>query len=88
MLSGTKLDLSYQMYAADACGDIEAQREKILKWLVVTDPSPGHARTLSLHERHTSAWLTRDTACKDWIGGSGCFLWLYGIPGSGKTILS
>lgn len=61
--------------------------EKVLKWLVTTDPSPNHNTACALHDSHTGTWITRSNKYKDWKNGSARFLWFHGIPGAGKTIL-
>lgn len=68
-------------------GDVDAERQSILKWLVSTDPSPNHNKACELHESHTGNWFTSSPEYEDWIGGSTRFLWLHGIPGAGKTVL-
>lgn len=61
--------------------------EKVLKWLVTTDPSPNHNSACALHDSHTGTWMTRSNEYQDWKNGSARFLWFHGIPGAGKTIL-
>lgn len=55
---------------------------------MITDPSSIHNGALYLREPHTGKWLNCWPDYQDWIHGSTNFLWLYGIPGSGKTILA
>jgi Cdc6-like AAA superfamily ATPase len=55
---------------------------------VITDPSSNHNGAWSLREPNTGKWLIRSPDYVDWMKGSTSFLWLYGIPGSGKTILA
>lgn len=62
-------------------------REKVLKWLVTTDPSLNHNTACALHDSHTGTWVTRSKEYRDWKDGSARFLWFHGIPGAGKTIL-
>src|SRR6202023_1408526 len=66
----------------------DSNRKSILDWLVGTNPSENHNRAPGLHELHTGRWLTRSPAYRGWLNGSNRFLWLHGIPGSGKTILA
>ncbi len=40
-----------------------------------------------MHEADTGSWLIDSPAYSDWYKNSGRFFWLYGIAGSGKTIL-
>jgi hypothetical protein len=67
---------------------LDEKRESTLKSLVITDPSSIHNGAWELHEPHTSQWLTRCPDYKDWIHGTTSLIWLYGIPGSGKTVLA
>jgi Cdc6-like AAA superfamily ATPase len=55
---------------------------------VATDPSSNHNRACDLHEPHTGNWLTKSPEYENWVNGSTRFLWLHGIPGSGKTVLA
>jgi Cdc6-like AAA superfamily ATPase len=55
---------------------------------VATDPSPNHNRACDLHEPQTGTWLISSPEYEDWANGSTRFLWLHGIPGSGKTVLA
>ncbi|KAI9766841.1 MAG: hypothetical protein M1839_004764 [Geoglossum umbratile] len=66
----------------------DAERDAILKWLVATDPSSNHNAAWNLREPHTGKWLTHMRDYESWRQGSLDFLWLHGIPGSGKTILA
>jgi NACHT domain len=69
-----------------ACAD--ESHNKILQWLVSTDPSPIHNKSCELHETHTGKWLTRYQEYQDWKSGSTRLLWIHGIPGAGKTVLA
>lgn len=44
----------------------------------------------ALKERfaETGTWFTESLVASSWKKASGSFLWLYGIPGCGKTVLS
>jgi NACHT domain len=55
---------------------------------VTTDPSSNHTDACGLHEPETGKWLLRSPDYQNWKGGSNRFLWLHGIPGAGKTVLS
>jgi hypothetical protein len=54
----------------------------------VTDPTSLHERALKLHESHTGQWVLRSDSWKRWFHGDERFLWIHGIPGSGKTVLA
>jgi len=59
----------------------------MLKWLVTTDPSPDHNTACSRHDSHTGKWLSKSPEYQSWTTSKTRFLWLYGIPGAGKTVL-
>jgi hypothetical protein len=62
--------------------------DKIKGWLCPPDPSKNanHARTLR-HEG-TGAWLLKSSVFQSWHSGSCRHLWLHGLAGYGKTVLS
>jgi hypothetical protein len=41
-----------------------------------------------LHQEHTGGWFVNGTAFTDWIKSDRSKLWVYGIAGAGKTVLS
>lgn len=61
---------------------------RIRSWLCPPDPSANanHARTLR-HEG-TGAWLLENPVFQSWHSGSHRHLWLHGLAGCGKTVLS
>ncbi|RYP60200.1 hypothetical protein DL769_008224 [Monosporascus sp. CRB-8-3] len=66
------------------------QRQAIVRWLQRADPSPLHCEAFKKHEKHTSAWLFKSSEWNYWIQNNedGRFLWINGIPGAGKTVLT
>ncbi|KAJ5835750.1 NACHT nucleoside triphosphatase [Penicillium robsamsonii] len=62
--------------------------DKIRRWLCPPDPSinANHAKTLR-HEG-TGVWLLEHPIFKSWYSGSRRHLWLHGLAGCGKTVLS
>ncbi|KAH7386811.1 hypothetical protein DE146DRAFT_759229 [Phaeosphaeria sp. MPI-PUGE-AT-0046c] len=61
---------------------------KIRKWLSAPDPSTNYQKALKLRQADTGLWLTESDAYTGWKRVATTPLWLYGIPGCGKTILS
>ena len=59
-----------------------------MSWLCTVDPSSNHNRACELHEPGTGRWLTESQDFAQWWKGESRLLFLTGIPGSGKTILS
>ncbi|KAF3392461.1 putative ankyrin repeat protein [Penicillium rolfsii] len=66
----------------------ELRTDKIKSWLDPPDPSTNanHARTL--HHEGTGAWLLEDLIFRSWCSGSHRHMWLHGLAGCGKTVLS
>ncbi|KAL8364548.1 hypothetical protein RB595_003704 [Gaeumannomyces hyphopodioides] len=66
----------------------DSHSDKIKRWLSPPDPSTNskHAR----NERHegTGTWFLRSPAFQEWRSGSRRHLWLKGLVGCGKTVLS
>jgi hypothetical protein len=64
----------------------------VLKWLERVDPSTNHNRAAETRHDNTGEWLTGGEEWKHWISGNpdpkSQFLWIYGIPGAGKTFLA
>ncbi|CAG9955408.1 unnamed protein product [Clonostachys rosea f. rosea IK726] len=61
---------------------------KIRNWLAPPDPSTNLNQARSLHYRGTGQWFLNSSAYLGWKKGKNSFLWLNGIPGCGKTVLS
>ncbi|KAH7009774.1 hypothetical protein EDB80DRAFT_610302, partial [Ilyonectria destructans] len=66
----------------------EFQRHEVYKWLNDINPSPIHHRACSQYESGTGDWVLRSDDWKSWISGQKRSLWIHGIPGAGKTILT
>lgn len=67
---------------------ISSHTDKITKWLSAPDPSTNLNKARELHQAGTGQWLLESEKYRTWKANPGSFLWLYGIPGCGKTILS
>ncbi|KAE8441533.1 hypothetical protein EG329_004879 [Mollisiaceae sp. DMI_Dod_QoI] len=65
-----------------------SQREKVYEWLQITDPSPLHHRACNQYESGTGNWMLRSPEWTRWLQDKNRCVWLYGIPGAGKTILA
>ncbi|KAH9969671.1 hypothetical protein BC827DRAFT_22763 [Russula dissimulans] len=68
----------------------EAKREQlqqdIQKWLSPSDPSINHNTACSVQHQVAATWFFDGSIYNEWKS-SPSFLWVYGKPGSGKTIL-
>ena len=65
------------------------RHHKMRLWLSGVDPSLNYNRALRKRHQSTGKWLIEDAIFRDWkqSTGSDRIIWLYGIPGCGKTIL-
>ncbi|KAG8832783.1 hypothetical protein FRC20_007808, partial [Serendipita sp. 405] len=63
-------------------------RKEILKWLKGSDPTTNHNTARKKHEPGTGEWLLDSKEFKSWMEEDGKIVWLNGIPGAGKTVLS
>ena len=60
----------------------------ILRWLSAPDPSSNYNRALKDRHAATGDWFLKGKAYQDWLSETYSLLWLHGIPGCGKTVLS
>ena len=81
-----KIDKIGEGVAKVQCSEMH---EKIRQWLAGPDPSSNYNNALRKRHRGTGSWLTKNDVFHSWKQdpGSGSMIWLYGIPGCGKTIL-
>ena len=68
--------------------DVGANIERIHKWLEGPDPSTNYNKALQGRHPKTGIWFIESSAFIDWKAERHSFLWLHGIPGCGKTMLS
>ncbi|KAK6505508.1 hypothetical protein TWF481_007405 [Arthrobotrys musiformis] len=70
----------------------EGQRDKICDWVEsrAQNPTYKHNESLGRHDPQTSGWVTRMGQWEGWLNRSSGsrLVWLFGIPGAGKTILT
>jgi hypothetical protein len=66
----------------------EARLSKIHQWLSAPDPSANYQKALKQRQHDTGLWFLEGEQYAGWKTDAASFLWLYGIPGCGKTILS
>ncbi|CAG8228611.1 unnamed protein product [Penicillium salamii] len=62
--------------------------DKIMRWLCPPDPSTNVNRAKMLRHEGTGAWLLENPFFQSWYIGTHQHLWLYGLAGCGKTVLS
>jgi Cdc6-like AAA superfamily ATPase len=65
------------------------QRQGVIQgWLSPPDPSTNYNKALRQRQEGTGLWLLQSSQFQKWKTERRSFLWLHGIPGCGKTILS
>ncbi|THV73569.1 hypothetical protein D6D28_03175, partial [Aureobasidium pullulans] len=67
---------------------MQEHRSRMIKWLSPSDPSTNYNKALEQRQEGTGLWFIHGDAFKQWKQHSNSFLWLHGIPGCGKTVLS
>ncbi|CAN9442142.1 unnamed protein product [Alternaria alternata] len=67
---------------------VNAERRKILDNFLSVNPEDSFRTNTRIRHATTGFWLTRTDEFTKWMQGSNLHLWLSGIPGAGKTILS
>ncbi|KAJ4330292.1 hypothetical protein N0V87_010137 [Didymella glomerata] len=66
----------------------EERLGKICTWLSAPDPSTNYHKAHKQRQAETGLWLLHNARFAEWKGRTASRLWLHGIPGCGKTILS
>ncbi|KAI1560360.1 AAA-16 domain containing protein [Pyrenophora tritici-repentis] len=66
----------------------EEKLGKICSWLSAPDPSTNYYKAHKQRQVETGLWLLESAKFAEWKERAASRLWLYGIPGCGKTILS
>lgn len=67
---------------------VEEKLSKIQQWLSPPDPSMNYEKALKLRQADTGLWFLESHSYAQWKGDDTSPLWLHGIPGCGKTVLS
>ncbi|MCJ1385865.1 hypothetical protein MMC17_008989 [Xylographa soralifera] len=84
-----RTQISVENTQADSAADrSERYRTSMIKWLTATDPSSNYHAALKKHQPSTGEWLLELEQFRKWKDTRSSLLWLHGIPGCGKTILS
>ncbi|KAH9024225.1 hypothetical protein EDB85DRAFT_1894446 [Lactarius pseudohatsudake] len=61
-------------------------RESLRRWVTPPDPSTNHNIACDIHHGGTAEWFYQGSTFAEWKS-TGSLLWIYGKPGSGKSIL-
>jgi hypothetical protein len=67
---------------------VDAKLSKVRQWLSAPDPSANYQKALKQRQADTGLWFLGSEQYARWKKDAASPLWLYGIPGCGKTILS
>ncbi|CAO2651335.1 Nn.00g096320.m01.CDS01 [Neocucurbitaria sp. VM-36] len=67
---------------------LDEDRRRILKSFLTVEPRPYYEKSLELRYFGTGSWLYKNDTFQSWLHEPGSRLWLTGIPGAGKTVLS
>ncbi|KAL0929878.1 pfs domain-containing protein [Colletotrichum truncatum] len=62
--------------------------QEVMKWLSAPDPSTNDNKAFKQRHENTGQWLVDSEKYSKWKKTPNSSLWLHGIPGCGKTILS
>ncbi|KAK0909685.1 hypothetical protein LTR91_008880 [Friedmanniomyces endolithicus] len=82
MATGARTNVILEQSTADA------QRDKTHQWLSPPDPSTNHNKALQQRHAGTGHWFVKGETFSSFKDGTVPILWLHGIPGCGKTVLS
>ena len=66
----------------------DAQCRAIIRWLAAPDPSINHNAARTQHSATTGSWFIDSDHFQNWWHKPEAFLWVYGRPGCGKTVLA
>lgn len=61
---------------------------RLQNWLCPPNPSVNHAKAVEKRYKNTCQWFLNDAQFEQWKSKAHAFLWVHGIAGCGKTILS
>ena len=67
---------------------LEKRQQDIITWLSPSDPSTNYNKALQQRHSGTGQWFLSSREYSRWKKERNSFLWLHGIPGCGKTVLS
>lgn len=70
-----------------ADSSVDEKLPKIRRWLSPPDPFTNYQKALKLRQAGTGGWFIESREYTRWKIEAPSCLWLYGIPGCGKTIL-
>ncbi|KAF2790565.1 HET-domain-containing protein [Melanomma pulvis-pyrius CBS 109.77] len=87
-IQGAKVDVSASLAVQSDRRRWDEEVDKIRCWLSAPDPSTNYQKALKQRQDDTGIWFLESDQYDRWKTDAASFLWLHGIPGCGKTILS
>ena len=87
VIKGIKTELK-ERHEADTRIAFNKERQEILDSFAKVDSRSNHEMSRKLRSPGTGLWLTEGEDFKQWLETRNARLWLYGIPGAGKTVLA
>ncbi|KAL9608485.1 MAG: hypothetical protein Q9167_006693 [Letrouitia subvulpina] len=67
---------------------LDKKKEKLLSTVGPCNPLRRHQANLALRREGTLTWFVDNEAFQTWLRTKNSKLWVYGIPGAGKTVLA
>lgn len=86
-IEGMRTELE-ERHEAETRIAINKKKQDILNSFAKVDPRSNHDMSRKLRSPATGLWLTEGQEFKQWSTTKNARLWLYGIPGAGKTVLA
>ncbi|KAI9803377.1 MAG: hypothetical protein M1833_000895 [Piccolia ochrophora] len=68
--------------------EMSAHKQRLLSWISKSNPEDINTKAYALHLPGTGKWLLATEEVQNLLNDDSCFLWLHGIPGSGKTVFA
>lgn len=80
-------ELSVQILEAETRVSLKKEHKEMLSLYGHVNPISNHKAALKLRHPGTGTWLAESDQYIEWLETERSMLWLYGIPGAGKTVL-
>ncbi|KUJ10376.1 ankyrin [Mollisia scopiformis] len=77
-----------RMAEEQAENEQDEEKKEIFDWCSRVNPYEKHRNSKALRHPNTVLWFFDTPEFKKWSQNPGSAIWLYGIPGAGKTILT
>ena len=67
---------------------LNEERQRTLEFFGTFDAEVNHGTNTQLRQLGTGLWLTQGPELQRWLNTRNSKIWMYGIPGAGKTVLA